>query len=451
MTNYNISNNSYNNNPHIINKLCEYKGDLPSSNPDAMRSQFFASNPDIKEMYDDILQFNESSTPDSREARFNAIKQYAIDNSPFYAKYNVNDTFPVLTKVDLIDNHDRIFVPAFSHLQLHRSSTSGSTGIPLTVEQDEMKRKRTIADLKAYGLYANYPSHERMLQLRVYCGKPLDRNVDFENNIWRYDITYLTENNMPELIDFIEKWKPCTILSYANTLESLSAFIINHNIHIKHQCASIIVGGEMLSDEAARKMNIAFRCPVFDRYSNMEMGIYAQRLHGQSLFRFNVASYYLEVLKNDCDLLAEPGEIGRIVITDLYNHAFPMLRYDTGDLGSYVIIDSKIYLENVLGRRVDIIFDTKGAARQPHMITNAMWGVQNIKQWQFIQKTPTCYIVKIIKNGTIDKDGIITRLKPMLGNDADIQVVFTDSLPTTNSQKFRYITNEMNHSKTLNI
>lgn len=30
---------------------------------------------------------------------------------------------------------------------------------------------------------------------------------------------------------------------------------------------------------------------------------------------------------------AEPGELGRLVVTDYYNKTFPMVRYDTGDTG----------------------------------------------------------------------------------------------------------------------
>ena len=39
------------------------------------------------------------------------------------------------------------------------------------------------------------------------------------------------------------------------------------------------------------------------------------------------------VLKLDSDEPAEPGELGRIVVTDYYNKTFPMVRYDTGDTG----------------------------------------------------------------------------------------------------------------------
>lgn len=408
-----------------------------------LRTEFFETNKDIKSMYDDILAFNEKSSLDSWKARFNSIKEYAIRNSPFYSSYTIDDEFPVMSKLDLIHNHNRIFVPAYKNTNLHRSSTSGSTGIPLTIEQDELKRKRTIADLKAYGVYACYQSHERMLQLRAYCGKSLDRHVDLQNNIWRYDITNLTEDNMIELVELINAFKPTILFGYDSTIDAIGRFMLNNGITLEHQCSSILVGGEMLSEDVANRIAEAFRCPIFDRYSNQEMGIYAQREYGKTLFRFNIASYYLEILQIDSNKPASEGEIGRIVVTDLNNKAFPMLRYDTGDLGSYVIVDGKVFLKEVLGRRVDVIFDTKGRARQPHMITNMMWGVDNVMQWQFIQKARKQYTIRIIPSGNVDESGIIQKLLSILGRDASITIEYVDAIPLTNSQKTRYILNEM--------
>ena len=53
----------------------------------------------------------------------------------------------------------------------------------------------------------------------------------------------------------------------------------------------------------------------------------------------------------------KPGELGRIVVTDFYNKAFPMIRYDTGDTGIYQeVIDEKGrkhgYFTEIYGRVV---------------------------------------------------------------------------------------------------
>lgn len=46
----------------------------------------------------------------------------------------------------------------------------------------------------------------------------------------------------------------------------------------------------------------------------------------------DTSGVYLEVLKLEEDIPAGDGELGRLVITDLYNYAFPPIRYENGDI-----------------------------------------------------------------------------------------------------------------------
>lgn len=407
------------------------------------RILFFESNTDIKATYDSILETNDLGGYNN--CALESIKRYALENSPFYSKYTMEDKLPIMTKVDLIEHYDEIFCPIYKGKNLHKMSTSGSTGIPFSVEQDIEKRRRVIAELKVYGLYANHQSHECMVYFRALNGKPIDRSIDERDNIWRYDVSSLSDDTMPDLLSFYEQHKPVIIFGYCSTIDAISTYIINNKIQLKHKPSSILVGSELLTKEVADRIQSVFGCPLYDRYSNQEMGILAQREVGKTDFRFNVASYHLEIVKLDKDEPCEEGELGRIVITDLYNKAFPMLRYDTGDIGSYVLYEGRVYLKEVLGRRLDTIFDTQGRSRQPHMITNIMWGVQNIKQWQFIQLSVKDYIVKISASGIVDEVDIISRLKSMLGDDADIKIEYVDTIPVANSQKRRYIVNMMKH------
>ena len=101
------------------------------------------------------------------------------------------------------------------------------------------------------------------------------------------------------------------------------------------------------------------------------------------------ASYYYEFLRMESDLPAKEGEVCRIVITDLYNYAFPIIRYDTGDTAIYrreIIGENfKIFLKEIYGRKTDLVFNSLGRKISPHAITNYMWGVSGIRQWQFTQ------------------------------------------------------------------
>ena len=88
-----------------------------------------------------------------------------------------------MNKLSLIQNHEAIRSQEIFCDPIHISSTSGSTGTPFKVEQNQEKRDRVIAELKVFGEYALYKSHEKMIQLRSYGGKALDRSVDDAENI----------------------------------------------------------------------------------------------------------------------------------------------------------------------------------------------------------------------------------------------------------------------------
>lgn len=406
------------------------------------REKFFKENPDIYNQYIEIKKVNSEMIGQNTGA-LRAIKEYAINNTDFYSKFSVDDEFPVMTKLDFINHKNEITSKEKFDKPFHISSTSGSTGIPFKVEQDYMKRMRTIADLKVYGEYADYPSHEKMLQLRAYNGQILDRTVDERENIWRYDIANLSGVDIEKLVLFILDWQPRVIFGYTSTMETICDWMIRNNKIYDFGVKSVLVGAEGLTDEIAFKIKNVFACPIYDRYSNMEMGIYSQREYGKTNFIINKASYYFEVLKQDSDTPAEENEVGRIVFTDLYNHRFPMIRYDTGDLGTYCLHNGEMELKEVYGRRVDCIYDSRGNMLSPHSITNKMWGIENIRQWQFIQKGKTEYIIKIIKKDDIDEIDVQTRLKEVLGNDANINIEYVESIPVMNSSKRKYIINQM--------
>lgn len=78
-------------------------------------------------------------------------------------------------------------------------------------------------------------------------------------------------------------------------------------------------------------------------------------------FYLNEASYFLEVAEIDSDEPAEYGELGRIVITDFFNYAFPLIRYDNGDT-CIMQLDEKTkhpYIAQLYGRRLDLVYNTK--------------------------------------------------------------------------------------------
>jgi len=156
------------------------------------------------------------------------------------------------------------------------------------------------------------------------------------------DICNLDDKRIDNLLDDIIKTSHSgsMIKAYASTLEALGDYFRRKGISKvgKSKVFGVVSGAEMLSDEVRDAISKVFQCRCYSRYSNQENGIIGQDDEESNVFILNEAHYIVEIFKIDGDELAADGEVGRIVVTDLYNYAMPMIHYDTGDIGSIVYI-----------------------------------------------------------------------------------------------------------------
>ena len=131
--------------------------------------------------------------------------------------------------------------------------------------------------------------------------------------------------------------------------------------------------------------------------------------------------------------------MGRIVITDLYNKALPLIRYDTGDLGIMIEgnDESKGFpiLKKLFGRKLDVIYDCDGNPIHPMFLSRTLKNYSHIKQWQFIQKSTMRYELKLITQEKKSIEKCLNELKNLLGDKSKIDVKFVDGIPVLSSGK----------------
>ncbi len=127
-------------------------------------------------------------------------------------------------------------------------------------------------------------------------------------------------------------------------------------------------------------------------------------------------------------------------MTDLYNFAVPLIRYDTGDIA---IKESEkdgwtTALKTIQGRKVDVIYDTKGSRLTPHTWSVYMWKFNKLKQYQFIQNDAREYTLRVNgAKGVYKDEDLVSHLKSVLGNDADITIEHVEGIPALASGKFK--------------
>lgn len=389
--------------------------------------------------------------PGGEPAALKAILDYAVRNTVFYQGIGVGaplTAFPVMNKTVLNENRAGILSPEFAGRKTHAMHTSGSTGIPFTVIQNPDKRFRHIADLKYFGALAGYLDHDPMCYLRAKPTATLKEQR--RQNIWQMDICSLSEENLTRYYHDMVKKGCVALMAYPSTLLT-AVSLWEKRFRNESSVRTIISTSEAMTDEIRRKLKDFFgeNCGIFARYSNTENGILGQENGEEGVFILNWASYFFELLQLDRDEPAAEGELGRIVITDYYNKAFPMIRYDTGDVARMVRPQNGFpYLTDLFGRRMDLIYDTKHEVVSPFLLCRTMRLSKGVEQWQFIQDGDKTYRLRITvtKDKKPDCEAELQSFLRVLGSDAQITLEYVEDIPVMSSLKRKLIVSNIGNA-----
>ena len=125
------------------------------------------------------------------------------------------------------------------------------------------------------------------------------------------------------------------------------------------------------------------------------------------------------------------GELGRIVVTDYYNRAFPMIRYDTGDTGKiYRWKDENGRLHakftEIYGRRGSMLYNTAGEPLSIHVFMNVLLNFEGVlRQAKCIQTDVDAYELYLnpVNKETLNEQAVLDAYKKYLGADAKVTVI----------------------------
>jgi len=135
-------------------------------------------------------------------------------------------------------------------------------------------------------------------------------------------------NSTDEVVEQLNTFQPRRLVGYSSSVAMLAELAIQGELAIQPQ--SIIVSGDLLTRGMEQRIHEAWRVPLYVVYAASEsiyMGIKAPDQEEMSVMdELNI----LEVLDHD-NRLVLPGKVGRVVLTNLYNNALPILRYELGD------------------------------------------------------------------------------------------------------------------------
>lgn len=404
----------------------------------------------VRKHYLDIKRQLEDKDAYCNEQALESLLKHAMKTTEYYNQFGEKikfEDFPIIDKNFIKANYDKLISKQYRDKKNHKMSTSGSTGTPFTIIQDTSKRKRVLAELIYFGEKAGYVIGDRYIFTRIWTEKNRKSKLELmKQNLVECDLAKLDNENLGRLTKLLKGDKKIKyILGYANTLDVLSKYVDQKGEDPDDFNLKIIISGsEKLEVNTKERLKRVFGCNVVSRYSNQENGILAQQCIEADEFHLNTASYYFEFLKLDSDEPAQIGELARIVVTDLYNYAFPIIRYDTGDICTLKQQQECKWQAPVIyqieGRRVDLIYNVEDCLISPHLVTNNFWRYSKLKQYQFIQEDKAKYKVKVNgAEGKYSDEEIINTVVSIVGEGADISIEHVTQIPILKSGKYKKI------------
>ena len=406
----------------------------------------------IKEIEEILQNPFEAGASGIRNERLEELMLHAFRTVPFYERLkgiSFKD-LPVVSKKVIQDHFEAFKSSEFIDQPLFKVATSGSTGVPFILYHNKSKRKRNTADVLYFMSQTGYEIGNTLFELEVWRAHNQRSWIkNFLPNTIQFDITRLSDQRITEFLDLVSKSKgPKNMLGFASAFESICQYMERNQIFMRNsQLKGITANSEYLNDYTKNMLKDRFGAPVFSRYSNEEIGILAHQVQGsEDIFRLNWASYIFEILNFEEDTPADKGQLGRIVVTDLFNYAMPLIRYDTGDIGMFhPDFPDHRCLKSVEGRKMDMVFDTKGNMLSSYVVYTIFYPYYRLlDQYQFIQNSKREYHIKLNLKSTgesVPEEALIQAVKMNFGADAKVTIEVVDEVPALSSGKRRKVVN----------
>lgn len=416
----------------------------------------------------DFSFYRKTATWDAEEVNKYQLKKLkdllrnASENSTYYKDLfksvdfkvdNLNSVedlnkLPILTKEDIINNTNNILSKE-KNIKLIKSSSSGTTGIPINYYHDIKSYSAGIAAGYFIWSLSGWRFSDRSIHI---WGNPssIKKWNKFSSITKRYLFnqiyvpSFLLNNpsNIPSIIDLIRKNKPKTIDGYTSSIVNLAMFIKENNIEIP-KLNAVFTTAENLLENQIELIESAIG-PVSDTYGCGEINSIAVKPVGCD--KFYIIDPHVVVECNDID----GSDMKSIIVTDLDNYGFPFIRYKIGDLVSSIDNPSKNDLlpfrsfKNIYGRTAEIITLPNGKSIHPiNMLGGTLFRYAGGIVKHKVVWTGEKLLFIFVTNNNYNKQSVSQLVENLLKPyEVDFEIIEVDNIPIPKSGKHLYFENQ---------
>jgi phenylacetate-CoA ligase len=275
------------------------------------------------------------------------------------------------------------------------------------------------------------------------------KNATLERML-RFDPHDITDDYMEDFAQKYTKYKPAMIKCFPNSLTAFGKFIKRKGIDLP-TVRTISCTGENLYDHQRKLFTDIFGGEVFEKVGTRESGVFACECKMHNGLHVFTEGVLLEIIDKNGEP-TKPGEIGKVFITDLFNRAMPLIRYEIGDMaipstGRVCECGNQLPLiERLLGRDRDIIVDSYGNPKPGYLFTEVILEMNISAQFQVIQENKEMLNVKIVKNDAenIEINKLKESFQEIIGPLVNIKLEYVNEIARDPSGKYGYVISKIN-------
>ena len=357
--------------------------------------------------------------------------------------------FPILTKTNIREQGERLRSELYRNCKVIRKTTSGSTGVPLTVFVDP----DALAWKRACTIRSDQWSGWRLGQrvARLWGHGVADRG-NWKSRLRRYFFdreSYLNtlDIDRARLRSFAEHLKfnpPGLLFGHAHSLYLFASYVRTacpDSIRPK----GIVSSAMILHDWQRTVIEEAFGTPVTNRYGCEEVSLIACECEEHRGLHLNADGVYCEIVS---DGRSNAGSnTGRLLVTDLRNRAMPLIRYEVGDV---VVPTNRVcscgrgmpMIESVLGRDADYVLTPDGSLISGISLTDHFaTEIRGAAQVQIVQEKLTFLRLRVVAGegfGLESHREIEALVRNTFGPRMKYELELVDAIPQEASGKYRF-------------
>lgn len=414
----------------------------------------------IKEL-NELNALSKDERKDELRRRRDKIVEYHYNNNPFYKQLvgeklpEKFEDLPIMKKSHLQQDLSKIVSIPCRELKLFVNETSGSSGHPFYFAKDKMAHARTHA--LVFDRYKWHNLDVDSKQARFFgvplsgTGKYKERIKDFLSNRVRFHVFDLSDEQLNRYMLRFKHIKFEYVYGYTSAQVMFAKYLIRQEVTLSKVCPTLrlcIVTSEVCTSEDKQTLEKAFGVKVVNEYGASELGVIAFT-DKKDNWILSEENDYFEIVDDDYKPVRD-GEVGRVLVTSLYNKALPMIRYENGDMGVMSLKKDKAILVQLSGRVDDVIIlpsGRKAAGLTFYYVAKSFFEKSDvIKEFIIRQTHIDTFEFDIVSDREISKDEICLmqlKMDEYLEPNLKLIVNRVDKINRPNSGKIKHFYSEL--------